>query len=72
MKDVLETYKGFEGISTLVDVGGGIGKSLKMIISKYPSIRGINFDLPQVVQHALSHPGKNVHNLLAYVFYLLL
>ena len=65
MMDVLEIYKGFEGISTLVDVGGGIGQSLKMIISKYPSIQGINFDLPQVVQHALSHPGNHVHNWLA-------
>ncbi|XP_028762814.1 isoliquiritigenin 2'-O-methyltransferase-like [Neltuma alba] len=57
MKYVLEKYKGFEGISTLVDVGGGIGQSLKMVISKYPSIQGINFDLPQVIQHALSCPG---------------
>ncbi|XP_028781377.1 isoliquiritigenin 2'-O-methyltransferase-like [Neltuma alba] len=40
MKYVLETYKGFEGI-TLVDVGGGIGQSLKMVISKYPSIQAL-------------------------------
>ncbi|XP_028781371.1 isoliquiritigenin 2'-O-methyltransferase-like [Neltuma alba] len=57
IKDVLETYEGFEGISTLVDVAGGVGQNLKMIISKYPSIQGINFDLPHVVQHGLSHPG---------------
>ncbi|XP_028760806.1 isoliquiritigenin 2'-O-methyltransferase-like [Neltuma alba] len=62
MKYVLETYKGFEGISTLVDVGGGIGQSLKMVISKYPSNQGINFDLPQVIQHALSCPdGSDGH-----------
>ncbi|XP_028781369.1 isoliquiritigenin 2'-O-methyltransferase-like [Neltuma alba] len=58
MKYVLATYKGFEGISTLVDVGNGIGQSLKMIISKYPSIQGINLDLPQVIQHALSCPAS--------------
>lgn len=57
MKKILVTYNGFEGISTLVDVAGGVGQSLKMITSKYPSIKGINFDLPQVVQHAPSYPG---------------
>lgn len=57
MTRILETYKGFEGIETLVDVGGGIGASLKMIVSKYPSIKGINFDLRHVIQHAPSHPG---------------
>ncbi|KAI9098371.1 hypothetical protein K1719_024996 [Acacia pycnantha] len=57
MKQILKKYKGFEGISTLVDVAGGIGQSLKMIVSKYPSIQGINFDLPHVVQQAPSYPG---------------
>ena len=57
MREILKTYKGYEGITTLVDVAGGIGQSLKMITSKYPSIKGINFDLPQVVQHAPSYPG---------------
>ncbi|XP_054811403.1 isoliquiritigenin 2'-O-methyltransferase-like [Prosopis cineraria] len=57
MNRILEIYKGFEGISTLVDVGGGTGQNLKMIISKYPSIKGINFDLPQVVQNAQPDPG---------------
>nr|QAX90939.1 caffeic acid O-methyltransferase [Catalpa bungei] len=57
MKKILEEYKGFEGLKSLVDVGGGIGASLKMIISKYPSIKGINFDLPHVIQNAPSYPG---------------
>ncbi|PIN13652.1 Hydroxyindole-O-methyltransferase [Handroanthus impetiginosus] len=57
MKKIVEEYKGFEGLKTLVDVGGGIGASLKMIISKYPSIKGINFDLPYVIQNAPSYPG---------------
>lgn len=57
MKKILEKYKGFEGISLLVDVGGGIGQSLNMIISKYPSINGINFDLPQVIQDAPFYQG---------------
>ena len=58
MKIILEIYKGYEGISTLVDVGGGNGQCLKMIIAKYPSIKAINFDLPQVIEHAPSSPGN--------------
>ena len=54
---ILEIYKGFEGISTLVDVGGSTGQNLKRIVSKYPSIKGINFDLPHVIQDAPSIPG---------------
>ncbi|CAJ1976811.1 unnamed protein product [Sphenostylis stenocarpa] len=54
---ILEIYTGFEGISTLVDVGGGNGQNLKMIISKYPLIKGINFDLPQVIENAPLLPG---------------
>ena len=57
MRKYLEVYDGFEGVSTLVDVGGGTGHCLKMIISKHPNIKGINFDLPQVIQHAPPYPG---------------
>jgi len=58
MKRILEIYQGFEGISTLVDVGGGTGQSLKMIISKYPSIKAINFDLPQVIENTPPFSGN--------------
>ncbi|XP_010446534.1 PREDICTED: flavone 3'-O-methyltransferase 1-like [Camelina sativa] len=57
MKKLLETYKGFEGLTSLVDVGGGIGATLKLIVSKYPNLKGINFDLPHVIDDAPSHPG---------------
>ncbi|XP_057462397.1 caffeic acid 3-O-methyltransferase-like [Actinidia eriantha] len=57
MKKILETYHGFEGLTTLVDVGGGIGASLNMIVSKYPSVKGINFDLPHVIVDAPTYPG---------------
>ncbi|XP_011097031.1 caffeic acid 3-O-methyltransferase 1-like [Sesamum indicum] len=57
MKQILEKYEGFEGVKSLVDVGGGIGASLKMILSKYPAIKGINFDLPHVIRNAPSFPG---------------
>ncbi|CAK9139040.1 unnamed protein product [Ilex paraguariensis] len=55
MKKILETYKGFEGLSSVVDVGGGTGATLNMIVSKYPTIKGINFDLPHVISDAPSY-----------------
>ncbi|KAL4596228.1 hypothetical protein ACB092_12G149300 [Castanea dentata] len=57
MKKILDVYKGFEGLEVLVDVGGGIGVTLNTITSKYPQIKGINFDLPHVVSDAPSYPG---------------
>ncbi|MBA0780559.1 hypothetical protein Gotri_004650, partial [Gossypium trilobum] len=57
VKKILEKYHGFQGITTLVDVGGGYGVTLNIIISKYPTIKGINYDLPHVVQQAPSFPG---------------
>ncbi|KAJ4961019.1 hypothetical protein NE237_020929 [Protea cynaroides] len=57
MKKVLETYKGFEGVRVLVDGGGGTGQVLSMIVSKYPSIKGINFDLPHVIESAAPYSG---------------
>lgn len=56
----LEIYSGFEDVSVLVDVGGGVGQNLNMIISKYPSIKGINFDLTKVIQNAPDYPGISV------------
>ncbi|KAK7826129.1 caffeic acid 3-O-methyltransferase [Quercus suber] len=57
MKKILDVYKGFEGLKVLVDVGGGIGVTLNIITSKYPQIKGINFDLPHVVSDAPSYLG---------------
>ncbi|KAF7843763.1 caffeic acid 3-O-methyltransferase-like [Senna tora] len=57
MKKILESYKGFENLNTLVDVGGGLGFNLSMITSKYPHIKAINFDLPHVIQQAPPYPG---------------
>ncbi|KAK7410774.1 hypothetical protein VNO78_01853 [Psophocarpus tetragonolobus] len=57
MKKILETYTGFEGLKSLVDVGGGTGAVVNMIVSKYPTIKGINFDLPHVIEDAPSYPG---------------
>ncbi|KAH6805017.1 O-methyltransferase 1 [Perilla frutescens var. frutescens] len=57
MKRILDIYNGFEGLNSLLDVGGGTGASSKLIVSKYPSIKAINFDLPHVIQQATPHPG---------------
>ncbi|KAE8682965.1 Caffeic acid 3-O-methyltransferase [Hibiscus syriacus] len=58
LKIILDRYKGFEQLgSRLVDVGGSLGVTLGLITSKYPSINGINFDLPHVIQHAPAYPG---------------
>ncbi|XP_071932589.1 cathecol O-methyltransferase 1-like [Coffea arabica] len=54
---MVERYKGFEHLKTLVDVGGGLGVTLSVITAKYPSLKGINFDLPHVIQHAPVYPG---------------
>ncbi|CAO2835379.1 unnamed protein product [Amaranthus hypochondriacus] len=56
-KKLLDKYKGFEGINTLVDVGGGLGHTLHAITSMYPSIKAINFDLPHVISNAQSYLG---------------
>lgn len=58
MKMVLEKYKGFEGVEKLVDVGGGLGATLRIILTKYPNIKGINFDMPHVLKDAPTCPGN--------------
>ncbi|KAK7848913.1 acetylserotonin o-methyltransferase [Quercus suber] len=42
----------FDGLSSLVDVGGGNGKTLKVLVKAFPWLRGINFDQPHVVSVA--------------------
>ncbi|KAJ4979063.1 hypothetical protein NE237_009843 [Protea cynaroides] len=66
LKKIVDTYKGFEGLTSLVDVGGGVGSTLQMIVSKYPSLRGINFDLPHVIAEAPSYP--RVENVVGDMF----
>ncbi|KAJ6797317.1 tricetin 3',4',5'-O-trimethyltransferase-like [Iris pallida] len=57
MKKILDTYKGFDGLKVLVDVGGGFGGTMDMILRKHPHIKGINFDLPQVISGAPAIAG---------------
>ncbi|KAK7837296.1 flavone 3'-o-methyltransferase 1 [Quercus suber] len=57
IKKILESYKGFEQLRQLVDVGGGLGVTINLITTRYLNIKGINFDLPHVIQHAPPYPG---------------
>ncbi|MFS7975686.1 putative caffeate O-methyltransferase [Helianthus anomalus] len=57
MKMILERYKGFEGVEEVIDVGGGLGANLELIVSKYPNIKRINLDLPHVIKDAPLYPG---------------
>ena len=60
MKTILECYHGFDNLKSVVDVGGGLGITINMIVSKHPTIKGINFDLPHVTRHAPLYPGTLV------------
>ncbi|KAL9266091.1 Acetylserotonin O-methyltransferase-like protein [Drosera capensis] len=42
----------FDGVDSVVDVGGGDGTAMRMLVKAFPWIRGINFDLPHVVAAA--------------------
>ncbi|KAL8162397.1 hypothetical protein V2J09_013886 [Rumex salicifolius] len=57
MKKLIDVYGGFNGVKVLVDVAGGTGALLNVIIQKYPKIKGVNLDLPQVISTAPSYAG---------------
>ncbi|TVU11057.1 hypothetical protein EJB05_44619, partial [Eragrostis curvula] len=56
-KKFVALFHGFQDIGVLVDVGGGNGTTLQMIINRYKNIRGINYDLPYVIAQAASIEG---------------
>ncbi|XP_010069283.2 caffeic acid 3-O-methyltransferase [Eucalyptus grandis] len=57
MPKIAQHYSGFLKAKTVVDLGGGVGETLKTILSKNPHIRGINYDLPHVIAAAPPIPG---------------
>ncbi|KAK4425269.1 Caffeic acid 3-O-methyltransferase [Sesamum alatum] len=57
MRKVVKVYDGFASLDSIVDVGGGTGATLGIIIAKYPSTRGINFDLPLVLHNVPYNNG---------------
>jgi len=48
---VAEAYD-FSGFQVVADIGGGDGTLLTEILRQYPSVRGLLFDLPNVVEQA--------------------
>jgi hypothetical protein len=48
---VVESYD-FRSVRRIVDVGGGHGRLLSMILTAYPKMHGVLFDLPQVIEGA--------------------
>jgi caffeic acid 3-O-methyltransferase len=59
MASVAKIYEdGLKKIKSLVDIGGGMGSSLSMIVKEHPHIRGINLDLPHVIATAPPITGK--------------
>ncbi|CAN1844206.1 (R,S)-reticuline 7-O-methyltransferase [Linum perenne] len=58
MRAFLSGYRvGLDGVGSLVDVGGGTGGSLAEVVRAYPHVRGVNFDLPHVVETAPDYEG---------------
>ncbi|KAL5713944.1 hypothetical protein ACHQM5_015973 [Ranunculus cassubicifolius] len=47
----------FKRVDSVVDVGGGDGTALRLLVKAFPWIKGINFDLPHVVSVALESKG---------------
>src|SRR5690242_19893558 len=54
---VLAAYD-FTGFRTIIDVGGGHGRLLSMILAKATATRGVLFDLPAVVDGAGAEIGR--------------
>ena len=48
---IVDAYD-FSNVRTLVDVGGGHGATLTAVLRRYPTMKGILFDLPEVVATA--------------------
>jgi hypothetical protein len=51
MQAVLGAYE-LSGVGALADVGGGLGTNLTAALRRYPAMRGVLFDQPQVVARA--------------------
>lgn len=47
----------FSGIETLVDVAGGHGRLLTAILEANPTVNGVLFDMPHVIEGAKENPG---------------
>jgi hypothetical protein len=55
---VVQVYE-FEGVNTLVDVGGGYGRLLAGILDRHPEMKGVLFERPEVLEAAEAHVQKS-------------
>ena len=53
--DALANRYDFSRFNTIADIGGNLGTVLAAILRRYPAVRGILFDRPQVVASAGEH-----------------
>jgi O-methyltransferase domain len=65
MMDAILAGYDFSSIRRLADVGGGHGKLLSALLSRYPEMTGVVYDLPEVVagalgQEHLAHGGHRM------------
>lgn len=56
-----------DGIKTVTDVGGGGGFLLEKLLTRYPSVTGVLFDLPHVIKRIQAGPSsilkiENIHH----------
>jgi hypothetical protein len=58
-----ESYD-FSTFATLVDIGGGQGTFLTMILDRYPLLQGVLFDLPAVIENARTQIKPEVRDRL--------
>ena len=66
---VLERYD-FRGIRKLVDVGAGFGRLAMQVVERYPTLHGVVFDLPAVIEAAPKQspaPSADVARRLSYI-----
>lgn len=54
---IIDAYD-FSGIDTLVDVGGSHGATVSAILARYPAMKGVVFDQPEVVAKAELCPAE--------------
>jgi len=45
----------FSDLDSVVDLGGGLGSVLTELVARYPKLRGVLYDRPQVIKQAGSH-----------------
>ena len=56
----LEVYD-FSPFKTMCDLGGGYGHFMMALLSKYPHMHGIVFELPEVIQAIIAQQGSKLN-----------